>query len=285
MATRSKLLLRFARHWIAGENAESGIQRAEEANSRGVLCLLNLLGEEVESREKISDTVREYNRLLDLISEKKIRSHISVKPTQLGLNLEMDYCKRNYFEIAESCKNHDNNWLWVDMENSPYTEKTIQLYLEILNKYPNTGIAIQSYMKRSEQDLKRILPFGAKVRLVKGAYNESKDIVFKDKDMIRKNYAILMEMLFCQENFFAVATHDSTLVDLAKDLSRTNPTSAFEYEMLLGVRDNLKSQLVSEKFQVREYIPYGPEWFPYSVRRLKEKKSNILLLGRSIFTS
>ena len=264
------------------------MERVREANSRGVLGLLNLLGEHVESREQIAATMKEYDRLLDLIRDSRVESQISIKPTQMGLNLDFDYCVQNYLQMADSCKSHSDNWLWVDMENSPYTQKTIDLYLKVLKSYENTGIAIQAYLRRSEQDLKSILENGARVRLVKGAYNESPEISFKDKKQVRENYAKLLRMLFTQrqkENFFAVATHDGELVDLAKTLTRENSVAKYEYEMLMGVRDKLKMQLVSEKYQVREYVPYGPQWFPYSMRRIREKKSNILLLARSLFSS
>ena len=188
--------------------------------------------------------------------------------------------------ITELCRSHSENWLWVDMENSPYTEKTIELYKYVLSKYPNTGIAIQAYLRRSETDLRDLLAAGAKVRLVKGAYNESPEIAFKNKREVSENYAKLMKMLFEQseKNLFAIATHDGRLVEQGKELSKKN-NSHFEFEMLMGVRDKLKADLVLQKYQVREYIPYGPEWFAYSMRRLREKKSNIFLLARSLFSS
>jgi len=274
----------MAKHWIAGETAESGVQRVKQENSKGILGILNLLGEDIESKEEVAKTVAEYKKLLDLISESKANSQISIKPTQLGLNIDFEYCVANYLEIAESCRLHSDNWLWVDMENTPFTDQTIDLYLRILKTFPNPGIAVQSYLRRSEADLQRILPLGAKVRLVKGAYNEPSKLAFRNKEKIRQNYELLMEMLFAQENFFAVGTHDSALVELGKNLKAKYPKASFEFEMLLGVRQNLKNELVSQGYQVREYVPYGPEWYPYSMRRLKEKKSNILLLGRSLFS-
>ncbi|MDG6996022.1 MAG: proline dehydrogenase family protein [Nitrososphaerota archaeon] len=279
-------LLRLARQWIAGEKAEDGIKRVREANSRGILGLLNLLGEHIESREQIAGTLKEYSKLLDLIEDSKVDSQISIKPTQMGLNLDFDFCLANYMEMVEKCKTHSNNWLWIDMENVPYIQKTIDLYTRVLAKHPNTGIAIQSYLKRSEQDLQYLLPLGANVRLVKGAYNESPEFVFKDKKQISDNYGNLMRLMFERgdRNFVAVATHDGKLVDLAKDLGKSGKVR-FEFEMLMGVRDNLKMELVSQHYQVREYIPYGPQWLSYSIRRIREKKSNILLLGRSIFTA
>ena len=281
----SGLLLGLAKQWIAGEDAASGIERVRRANSKGVLGLLNLLGENVEQKEQIEATISEYSRLLDLIDENKVKSHISIKPTQMGLNLDFDYCVGNYLKITEACASHSNNYVWIDMENSPYTQKTIDLYSRVLAKYQNTGIAIQSYLRRSESDLNHILPLGGKIRLVKGAYNEPAEVAFKDKNQVTANYERLLEILFTQNerNFFAVATHDGSMVTKAKELAKRNGAN-FEFEMLMGVRDNLKIDLVSEGQQVREYIPYGPEWLAYSIRRIREKRSNVLLLGRSLFS-
>lgn len=281
------LLLRLAGQWIAGEKAEDGIDKVKKANSKGILGLLNLLGEHIESKEAVQSTVKEYTRVLDLISESKVNSHISIKPTQMGLNIDQDYCLANYLRVAEECATHSNNYLWIDMENSPYTQKTIDLYSKVLSKYPFTGIAIQSYLRRSEADVKHLMPLGAKIRLVKGAYNEDPKIAFKSRNQVTENYAQLLSILFNEsssDNFFAVATHDGSMIDRSRQLSKQAPKANFEYEMLMGVRDNLKKELALQGERVREYIPYGPEWLSYSIRRIKEKKSNILLLGRSLFT-
>ncbi len=281
------LLLRFAKQWIAGETAESGISRVKEENSRGILGLLNLLGENIESRDQVEATVKEYLHLLDLIDQDQVKSQISVKPTQLGLKFDFDYCLSNYMKIVVACKSHNENYLWVDMEDSPFTERTIELYVKLLSSYSKTGIAIQSYLKRSENDVKKLLPLGAKIRLVKGAYNEDPSIAFKSKQQVTENYGKLLTFLFTEsnsENFTAVATHDSKMIELSKLLSKQNPNTRHEYEMLMGVRDNLKLDLIRESRQVREYVPYGPQWLAYSIRRIKEKKSNIFLLGRSLFS-
>jgi proline dehydrogenase len=281
------ILLRFARQWIAGETAESGISRVKEENARGILGLLNLLGENIESKDHVETTVKEYLRLLDLIDQDHVKSQISIKPTQLGLKLDFDYCLSNYMKIVEACRSHNDNYLWVDMEDSPFTQRTIELYLRLLPRYPEIGIAIQSYLKRSEGDVKKLLPLGAKVRLVKGAYNEDPSIAFKSKQQVTENYGKLLTLLFTEsnsENFTAVATHDGKMIEFSKSLSKENPNTKYEYEMLMGVRDNLKLDLIREGKQVREYVPYGPQWLAYSIRRIKEKKSNIFLLGRSLIT-
>jgi len=281
----TRLFQRLASRWIAGQTIDEGIDRVRKANSRGILGLLNLLGEHFNDREQIEVTIQEYSRLLQQIEESKVNSQISIKPTQLGMTLDYDFCLQNYLTIAEECQSRSQNWLWVDMEDSRFTQKTVDLYGRLISKYPNSGIAIQANLKRSEGDLKILLELGGNVRLVKGAYNEPREIAFKSKSQISENYSNLMKMLFLQNkrNFFAIATHDSHLVQMAKDFS-LEYKSNFEFEMLMGVRDKLKAELVSQKYKVREYIPYGPEWFAYSMRRLREKKSNIFLLFRSLFS-
>ncbi|MHB8565951.1 MAG: proline dehydrogenase family protein [Nitrososphaerales archaeon] len=281
--SRRSVLLRLARQWIAGESASDGIERIRRANEKGILGLLNLLGEHVESREQVSLALSEYGRLFDQIHEAKVDSQVSVKPTQLGINIDYEYCVQNYLELSEKCQAR-NNWLWIDMEDSRYVQKTIDLYSRVLERYSKTGLAIQAYLKRSVQDVSYLLSLGANIRLVKGAYNESADLAFKDKALVRKSYTSLLDALFAGDQFFAVATHDGTLVEHAKHVSLESGNNKFEFEMLMGVRDSLKEQLVAEKYQVREYVPYGPDWLAYSIRRMREKKSNILLLGRSVFS-
>jgi proline dehydrogenase len=278
------LLLKLARQWIAGENADDGIERVRRANARGILGLLNLLGEHVHERDQVQHTVLEYLRLVDLIEKGQVDSQVSAKPTQLGINIDYDYCLKNYLEIANACSTHENNWIWVDMEDSLYTDKTIQIYSQLVSVYPNSGIAIQSYLKRSIADVHSLLRIEGKIRLVKGAYNEKEEISFKGKERVRESYSQILETLFSGSQFFAVATHDDGLIEKAKELSKQFGNRNFEFEMLMGVRDSLKYKLVAERYQVREYIPYGPQWLPYSIRRIREKKSNVLLLGRSIFS-
>ena len=278
-------LLRLARQWIAGEKLEDGINRAQKANSLGILGLLNVLGEEVKDKTQVESVVAEYIRLLETINKSEVKSQISIKPTQLGLKIDYDYCLSNYMQVADECE-RDSNWLWIDMESSTRTEQTISIYKQVLERYPNTGLAVQAYLKKSENVVGSILPLGAKIRLVKGAYNEPKEIALRNKREISDNFARLARILFVNptKSFFAIATHDSKLIDLAKSYSKEYPAN-FEFEMLMGVRDAMKLDLVKSGFHVREYIPYGPQWLAYSMRRLREKKSNILLLARSLFSS
>lgn len=278
------ILLKLARQWIAGENADDGIERARNANDRGILGLLNLLGEHVQEKDQVEKTVSEYLNVLDLIEQRQVKSQISAKSTQLGINIDQEYCSKSYLKIAQSCSTHNMNWIWVDMEDSPYTDKTIQIYSRLVSAYPNSGIAIQSYLKRSVADVRSLQKMEGKIRLVKGAYNEPEEISFKGKERVRESYTLILETLFSGSQFFAVATHDEVLIAKSKELSKQFGNRNFEFEMLMGVRNPLKYQLVSENYIVREYIPYGPQWLPYSIRRIRERKSNILLLGRSILS-
>lgn len=277
--------LRLARQWIAGKTLDDGIRCAKKANTRGVLGLLNLLGEHATNKASIEATKKEYFELIDKIDQQSVKSQISVKPSQLGLGIDYEYCLENYYEIADHCSSC-SNWLWIDMEDSRFTSQTVEIYKRVLGRYPNTGIAMQSCLKRTERDVGELLPLGAKIRLVKGAYNEAREVAFKGKQPVSESFRTITRMLFeyPERNFFAIATHDAKLVDLSRDLSKEYRVN-FEFEMLMGVRNKLKAELVKEMFQVREYIPYGPEWLAYSMRRLREKKSNILLLGRSLFSS
>jgi proline dehydrogenase len=170
------------------------------------------------------------------------------------------------------------------MESSEYTDDTIGIYNDLFDKYERLGIALQANLKRTSKDLVELLKKGAKVRLVKGAYHEDKKTAFQARKEVDENYKKLMEMLFVNGNEFGIATHDSKLIDEAKQLYKTHERK-FEFQMLKGIRDELKPILVKKGFSVSEYIPYGTNWLPYSIRRLKERKRNILLLGSSFIHS
>jgi proline dehydrogenase len=165
------------------------------------------------------------------------------------------------------------------MESIKFTEDTIAIYLELYEQYDMTGVAIQSYLRRSASDLLHIAEHDGKVRLVKGAYHEPEEHAFTSKDEVDANYVKLMKMLFESRIYFAIATHDSNMIEEA---IRLNNDAKFEFQMLMGIRDELKNDLVTKKFSVAEYIPYGSQWLPYSVRRIRERKRNLLLLARSL---
>jgi proline dehydrogenase len=277
------LLFQIAKHWIAGETYEEALERAQQANGNKLLAIINLLGEEVAAREETTAATTEYLEILKAVDARKIRSCISIKPTQLGLSIDKKLFESNLNSILSAAKLLEN-FVWIDIEGSPYTADTIDSYLEFRKKFDNVGVAIQAYLKRSEEDVNRILDAKGMIRLVKGAYNESPKIAFKRKNEINENYSKLMRLIFERGQGFAIATHHEKLIEEAAELSKTRNVD-FEFEMLMGIRDKKKIELAQRGYRMSEYIPYGKGWWPYSVRRIREHKSNILLLGRSLVTS
>ena len=275
-----RLLYRVAKRWIAGYQLEDAIKAALDANGRKLRVLLNRLGEHTPDRKLIEDYTQEYLRLLEEIDDQGVDGTISAKPSQLGLAVDPHLFKSNLERILERAE-QSKRFVWLDMENSPYTEATLNVYTELLAEHHGLGVCLQANLKRTQKDLQNILANGGKVRLVKGAYPEDSSIAHKKRGIIDSNYKQLMEMLFKAGNDFAIATHDTKLIEEAERLSKEN-NKQFEFAMLKGIRDDLKEKLISQGYRVSEYIPYGPEWYNYSKRRIREKKRNILLLVRSI---
>ncbi len=274
-------LIRFARQWIAGETSGEAIASAKKKNRAGFGVIINYLGEHVMDKTEAQENVDENINLLSALEKEKVNASISIKLTQLGLLIDKGLCSSNVEKIA-GIASSKNIFLWIDMENSPYTEDTIDIYLDIFNKFGNAGIAIQANLKRSENDIKRIAAEGGIIRLVKGAYSEKKDIAFLLRSEVTKNYSKLMGYLFYKSASFSVATHDEKLINEAIEVNKVHK-KRLEFQMLMGVRDELKRQLVSKGFNVVDYIPYGKSWLPYTTRRLSERKRNVLLIMRSVF--
>ncbi len=274
-------LIRFARRWIAGETLDDAISQAKKTNSRGIETIINHLGEHVRDKAEADANTEENLRILKAIEGSKLNASLSIKLTQLGLDIEEKLCLFSVEKIVSDAASK-KIFVWIDMENSPYTEKTINIYLEIFRKYKNTGIVIQANLKRSDDDVKRIAAEGGIIRLVKGAYREKSDIAYTSRRDVTINFSKLMGYLFYKSPFFAVATHDELLINEALEANRAH-NRRLEFQMLMGVREELKQRLVKKGLAVVDYIPYGKKWFPYSQRRIRERKRNILLLFRSLF--
>lgn len=278
-----KFLFGIAKQWIAGDSMEQAIESARLANKKGMNAIINKLGEHLASKTQVENTVKEYTMLVSNLRKSKVEGGISIKPTQLGLSRSKKECLQNYSIVIEKAA-LSQAFVWIDMESSEYTDDTIGIYLDLFDKYERLGIAIQANLRRSRGDLMRLVEKGAKIRLVKGAYRENNQIAFQSKSEVDQNYRNLMEMLFVKANEFGIATHDSVLIEKAIKLSKAHEKK-FEFQMLKGIRDELKPSLVKKGFSISEYIPYGTNWLPYSIRRLKERKRNILLLGSSFIQS
>lgn len=278
----SGLLFRIAKHWIAGETFEDAIARAQRSSVSGVRGIINLLGEETTSREDTVAATDECIKMLKELDARKIQSCISVKPTQVGLAIDKALFVQNLEKIMSSARPL-GIFVWVDMEGSPFTADIVSTYLEFRKRFDNMGVAIQAYLKRSEEDVSRILDSKGIIRLCKGAYNESPEIVYKRRTQINDNFSKLMRMMFERGRGFAIASHDEKLIEEATRLSNVHHAD-FEFEMLMGIRDKKKLELVERGYRVSEYIPFGKSWWAYSVRRIREHKSNIFLLARSLIS-
>jgi proline dehydrogenase len=278
-----KILFKIAKQWIAGDTMEDALDSARKANINGMSVILNKLGEHISSKDQVNQTVLGYLTLVSNLRRLKINGGLSIKPTQVGLTTSVKECHENLDKIIEIALK-SQSFVWIDMESSEYTEYTFKIYLQLFEKYERLGTVVQANLKRSQTDLERLLTKGAKIRLVKGAYRESSKNAYKTRDEVDDNYTKLMYALFERGNEFAIATHDSKLIDLAINLSKKHEKK-FEFQMLKGIRDELKPILVKSGFSVSEYIPYGTNWLPYSIRRLHERKRNILLLGSSFIQS
>lgn len=278
-----KVLFRFAKQWIAGDTIDDALHSAQSAYKNGRHAIINKLGEYHKSKRPIRKTILEYQKIIASFRKWKIRGAISVKPTQIGLSISQKECHKNLSEIVKTAR-EAHVFVWLDMESADHTDETIELYHAFFSRYERMGIALQANLKRTDDDLRDLIKKGAKIRLVKGAYKENAKIAFKSKQDVDKNYIKLMRKLFKESNEFGIATHDSEIIRKAVSLSKKYP-KRFEFQMLKGIRDELKPKLIKKKFLVSDYIPYGTNWLPYSFRRIKERKRNILLLGSSLLQS
>ena len=294
------LLLRLVKKWAAGDDMEEALIAARNCNMKGQKVILNYLGEDYTEEGRINRAFREYSNLLERLYLGQIKGCISVKPSQLGLSVSYELCLRNFKALTKRAIEF-GGFIWIDMESSKYTDDTLMLYLELIGLHPDIGVVLQSALRRSASDLLHLIEVGGKVRLVKGAYHENEQIAFASHDEVNANYTKLLQILFnrdykvekrllnkeSEDLMFAVATHDSKLIEHTIRLWKTSKIRIenFEFEFLKGIRDELKRDLVEEGFRVAEYIPYGNEWLPYSIRRLRERKRNVFLLARSLVQS
>lgn len=279
-----KLVDRF----VAGESLEDAIEVIKRLNSRGIMVTLDKLGESVVDERKIKEVIEEYKRMLERINEEKLNSTISIKLTHLGLIVSDEKAYGSLKEILQVAKKM-NNRVCIDMEDSPYTEKTLLIYERALREFGNVGVAIQAYLRRTLDDLKRLSSMGAEVRLCKGAYKEPKEIAYQKKKEVDKNYKRGLEILFSEESikrgtYPCVATHDEKLIDFTYRLvkERNIPSQKFEFQMLYGIRRDLQEKIVKDGFRIRVYVPYGKDWYSYFMRRMGERPANLLFVIKNI---
>jgi proline dehydrogenase len=274
----------FARRFIAGEDVREAIEAARALDARGFTHTLDLLGESVASLADADAATRAYLAVVDGIVEAGIGRNISLKLTQLGLEVDKASAVDNLRRILDRAE-PAGFFVRIDMENSPYTEVTLEIFETIWQQgYREVGAVLQSALRRSEQDLARLNALGARVRLVKGAYNEPKNVAYQKKEDVDAAFARMMKVLLTDGHYPAIATHDPAMIDLARQWAASHGVGAdrFEFQMLYGIRRDLQAKLLADGFHVRVYVPFGREWFPYFMRRLGERPANIAFVLRGI---
>ena len=274
----------FARRFIAGETVEEAVAAATALQQQGLLLTLDYLGESVTSGAAAAAAAADYVRIIGAIVQSGIERNISLKLTQLGLDVDRATAVDNMRRILEPA---DANGFFVriDMENSPYTEATISI-LETLwqQGHRQIGTVIQSYLKRSEIDVRKLNAMGCRVRLVKGAYKEPKDVAYQKKSDVDAKFIELMKVLLDEGTYPAIATHDPGMIDATKAYARSRncPADRFEFQMLYGIRRDLQHALVKDGYRVRVYVPFGKQWYPYFMRRLGERPANVAFVLKGI---
>ncbi|MGA2559316.1 MAG: proline dehydrogenase family protein [Terracidiphilus sp.] len=275
--------------FVAGMEIGDALRVTQALNQQGMHVTLDSLGESVSSDVEAHRAAEIYHQLLDLIANEKLDANISVKLTQMGLELSPALAE----EIAESLSEHAaalGNFVRIDMEDSTLTQVTLDIVYRLHAKAElrgSIGIVIQAYLYRSEADIEQLLADGIRVRLCKGAYKEPTEVAFPAKADVDKNYVSLTKMLLESPIYHGLATHDEAMVAAAKSFAAAHKIDAsrFEFQMLYGVRRDLQRSLVREGFNVRVYVPFGREWYPYFMRRLAERPANVLFLARNFFRS
>ncbi len=286
---RSAVGKKLSGRFVAGMTVEEALAACEHLNREGISVTLDSLGESVTVESQARASADIYHQLLDAIEVRGLNANVSVKLTQVGMDIDPALAERIVGEMVEHAA-RVNSFVRIDMEGSAYTEATIAM-TERLHARPGmrgrVGTVLQAYLYRSADDAKRMVEQGIRIRLCKGAYKEPAELAFPRKRDVDANYVALMTYLAASGVFCGIATHDEAIVNqMRKFVSETGlPQSAFEFQMLYGIRRDLQRQLLKEGFGVRVYLPFGAEWYPYFMRRLAERPANVLFLAKNFFKS
>ncbi len=282
---KNRLARKLASRFVAGETIDEAMSTVRDLNASNLSASLDLLGESVLHAEEAQRACRTYLDLLERIHGARANANVSVKLTQMGLDIDEQLCVSNMRAIIGKAKNHDS-FVRIDMEQSSYTAKTLQLFTGVLHpEFGNAaGVVLQSYLRRTAADVDAMIALGARVRLCKGAYKEPEDVAFPKKSDVDANYIACMERLLERGSYPGIATHDVKIIEHAKAFARQQGISAerFEFQMLYGVRRDLQYRLRREGYNMRVYVPFGTHWYPYLMRRLAERPANIAFITANI---
>ena len=278
---------RLSRRFIAGTTIEEALAATRAVNQLGLSVSVDNLGENVTNPDEARHSAQHYHQMLDRMNEQGLDANVSLKLTHMGLDVDEEMA----FRISSNLVEHAariNNFVRIDMEGSPYTQRTLD-FVRRLHKTPglagHVGAVVQSYLFRSEQDIEQLVAEGIRVRLCKGAYKEPPEIAFVAKADVDANYVKLMKMLLRSGAYHGIATHDEHMIRATIEFAQKEriPASAFEFQMLYGIRRDLQLKLFKEGWRCRVYIPFGTEWYPYFMRRLAERPANVIFILKNLF--
>ena len=279
------IIRKFANKYIAGDTLQEAVNLTRELNKKGIMATIDVLGEAVEDKQDALNAKTECLEVLKAIDKNKLAANHSLKPTSLGLGLDYGFCLQNLTEIVNRA-NELGQFVRIDMEDSPHTNKTINLYNDVYKHYQNCGVVIQSYMRRSMDDVKELVKTKTNFRLCKGIYIEPKEIAYKVKQEVRDNYINLLRVMFENNCYVGIATHDDYLIEGAYKLidEFKKRKDEYEFQMLLGVREKVRDKIAADGHRMRIYVPFGVHWYKYSIRRFKENPNMAGYAFKALFT-
>lgn len=288
--TRFFLARRAARRFIAGETLEEAVAATRTLNDKGLMVSLDHLGESVHDKEMALSAVEDYLQILDAIQQHQLDANISVKMTQLGLDIDEAFCADNMRRILTKAAEIGTT-VNIDMESSVYTDATVRIFRDLHGEYSNVGTVLQSYLRRTEDDVTTLAAEGAAIRLCKGAYKEPAAVAFPDKADVDANFVKCVQLFMTPENqqkgaYLKVATHDPNMIAATLAHVNANAIAAdqFEFQMLYGIRPETQLDLVQQGYRMRVYVPYGTAWYPYFMRRLAERPANVWFILKNLFS-
>lgn len=275
----------FAGRYIAGEELQDAINLVKTLNSKGIYATMDVLGESIKNKEEAIGAKKKCFQVLEAIKTNELMANLSIKPTQMGLAIDEEFAYQQILEIVQTAKSF-NNFVRIDMEDSPYTDSTIKVYKRLHEKIGHVGLALQAYLKRTLDDIEQLNKLGTNYRLCKGIYVESETIAYKNKQVIRDKFLEALRLMLKNGSYVGIATHDDYLIDNSyKMIEKINiPKDKFEFQMLLGVKEDLRDKINSDGYKVRIYVPFGKDWYAYSIRRLKENPQIAGYVFKNIFS-
>lgn len=283
LVTHFSAFQNLTRRFVAGETIDDAVAAIRKLNSKGITASFDHLGESITSPGEARAEVDEYRRLLSRIESERLDCNVSIKLTQLGLDIDPKLCLENAGHIVEEAEKR-HNFVRIDMEDSEHTQSTLEVFTNLRRRSENVGIVLQAYLYRTRKDLEDMLAAGARVRLCKGAYNEPASVAFAQKSATDHNYIELTRILLASDSYHGIATHDEAIIAATKRFVEEQAIGRdhFEFQMLYGVRRDLQEQLVRDGYRLRVYVPYGKHWYPYFMRRLAERPANIWFVLKNL---